>query len=679
MGHGEGKIIYTGPSPRGWHRLQLAAECLQRYAWRYEAPTKESKGAPSPALAKGSLIHLALAQHYAIMRAEQRAARGEPDDPADWCDPHSSVDLISKLEKTEKYAQVALEAYDAYARLYPYEQEKQTMQIVAVEDLVSTKIRGKYLLTGRLDLAYRDLGGRMWVMDHKCQPADAVVLAHDGPVTVGELVERGKQWTCCAWDEKQNQTAWTEALAPVDAGVQDVYSINLADGTHERYGYRHPLLTEGGWKQAKDVKEGDWVAVAAPPALPDADIPDDVLRVLGLALSDGGRKEGNKSYVITATDAGVRAYLTCTLDALGDSWAEHKLKGVVKGIRLHAKGKARAFIEAMGIHDKLSVDKVFPRELWSLSPRQAGVLLGALWEGDGAAYLGSLSHKNKRPVRIMFSSRSRSMAEGVRHLLLQLHILSNVTESQVEGAPYFQTAVVGRSNKQRFLRMAMNEDIDCPVSVAGGRTTRSGRVLESFSDLRMALRSTEPRGKDQRVRRHGQGRRKNPKLEQGVRWVKVKSVFFVGQERCYDIEVPGPHTFLTGHCVVTHNTTGRLTPKHKSYYGMSGQMHAYLHMARETYEDVAGLKVNMIQHTNPKFERFDLMRSPYLEQKFEQTVVDIEESIEQMQASGREYDDWPKAMSELTCIHRYGECDFIDQCRHGAGSLPGGNWTWSDQ
>lgn len=290
---GDEKIIYTGPSPRGWHRLQKAAECLQKYAWGYEKPQTEEGPKPKstgPALVKGSLIHLALAQHYARMRAEQRAERGEEDSPDDWADSYTAVDLITRLEETTQFAQVALDAYEAYVQRYPYSQEIKTMEIVAVEDLVQTKIRGKYLLTGRLDLAYRDMGGRLWVMDHK--------------------------------------------------------------------------------------------------------------------------------------------------------------------------------------------------------------------------------------------------------------------------------------------------------------------------------------------------------------------------------------------------TTSRLTSKQKTYYGMSGQMHAYLHMARQTYDNVAGLKINMIQHTDPKFERFELMRSPFLESKFEQSIVDIEEAIERLQESGRSYDDWPKSMSELTCIHRYGECKFLDQCRHGAGAKKGGNWKW---
>jgi hypothetical protein len=454
--------------------------------------------------------------------------------------------------------------------------------------------------------------------------------------------------------------------------VQDIYTIALADGTQEKYGYRHPLLTETGGKQAADSSEGDWVAVSPPPDLPDRDIPDDVLRVIGLALSDGGRKKGAVSYVITAHEPRIRDYLIAALDTMGDPWGLHTARGVPQGIRLNQGGQARACIEVMGIHEKLAADKVFPRELLGLSRRQAGILLGSLWEGDGAAYLGTPSEKTKkRPVRIMFSSRSRSLAEGVRHLLLQLGLLSNVTESQVVGAPYFQTVVVGRHNKEQFLRMAMCEGIDCPVSMAGGRTTRSGRVLESFSELRQELASAK--------KAPFSDRKRNPRTKKGIRWVKVKSASHTGQERCYDIEVPGPHTFLTGHCVVTHNTTSRLTKAHKMYYAVSGQMHAYLMMARETYDNVAGLKLNMIQHTNVKLERFDMMRSPYMESKFEQSIVDIEESVERMLVSGREYDDWPKAMSELTCVHRYGQCDFMDKCRHGANAMKGGNWTWSDQ
>jgi hypothetical protein len=282
------QIIYTGPSPRGWHRLQQAAECLQKFAWQYEAPKLDGKPKKiSPPLAKGSLIHLALAQHYARIRAVQQG-----NDPEEWCEPKEAVELISQMEGTNEFAHVATEAYDAYCLEYPHDHEE--MEILEIEDLASTKVDGKYLLTGRLDLVYRDLGGRVWAMDHK--------------------------------------------------------------------------------------------------------------------------------------------------------------------------------------------------------------------------------------------------------------------------------------------------------------------------------------------------------------------------------------------------TTAYLKSSHKQFYTVSGQLLGYSHMAREKYgEDYAGMKLNLIQHGKHKFSRLTLPRSPNLESKFPRIVIDIEESIERMQASGRDFDDWPKATNELTCYHRYGACKFIDQCRYGAGAKKAGNWTWSDQ
>ena len=39
----EKRILVTGPSPRGWHRLQQVLECPAKYAWGYLDPDKEKK------------------------------------------------------------------------------------------------------------------------------------------------------------------------------------------------------------------------------------------------------------------------------------------------------------------------------------------------------------------------------------------------------------------------------------------------------------------------------------------------------------------------------------------------------------------------------------------------------------------------------------------------------------
>lgn len=155
------KLIHTGPSPRGFHRLGLAAQCLQRFAWERRDPNPVELP-HTPPLARGILIHVALAHHYAQIRAYQQG-----QDPTEWWDAPSAVDEVARREGIQKYAKCAKEAYAHYRAKYPPEVEAQEMEVLMVEDIAHTIIADRYLLTGRMDLVYRDLGGRIHVMDHK--------------------------------------------------------------------------------------------------------------------------------------------------------------------------------------------------------------------------------------------------------------------------------------------------------------------------------------------------------------------------------------------------------------------------------------------------------------------------------------------------------------------------------
>lgn len=177
---GKGKIIFTGPSPRGWHRLQQAAECLQKYAWQYEVESKEDDKKTAAPLLKGTLLHLALAQHYARMRAAQnlegsaQPAGGVPDlaslgqekdTPEAWCPPEDAVYQVAEEMGAEAYADDVVEAYREYARQYADDMHQ--WKILAIEELADTRVAGRYRLTGRLDLLVEDTAGRVFAIDHK--------------------------------------------------------------------------------------------------------------------------------------------------------------------------------------------------------------------------------------------------------------------------------------------------------------------------------------------------------------------------------------------------------------------------------------------------------------------------------------------------------------------------------
>lgn len=128
-----------------------------------------------------------------------------------------------------------------------------------------------------------------------------------------------------------------------------------------------------------------------------------------------------------------------------------------------------------------------------------------------------------------------------------------------------------------------------------------------------------------------------------------------------------------------HKSTGRLTKRHTEYFAMSGQLLGYEFLARQKHPDMAGFKINLIQHggqTKPKFSRITLPRRPALEEQFVHRAIDIEKAIQRMKKEYRPPDEWPKAMSELTCYHRYGPCDHIDKCRYGPLAKKAGAWEW---
>jgi hypothetical protein len=116
--------------------------------------------------------------------------------------------------------------------------------------------------------------------------------------------------------------------------------------------------------------------------------------------------------------------------------------------------------------------------------------------------------------------------------------------------------------------------------------------------------------------------------------------------------------------IVDHKSTGRISGAQSKYYGISGQLIGYEYMGREIFgEHWGGMLLNQVQHTKPKYNRVELPPAPNMLARFPQVVRDAEERIAQLES--RDVHNYPMAMNELTCYHRYGACNFVDKCRWG--------------
>lgn len=153
----ERRILVTGPSQRGWHRLQQVLECPAKYAWGYLNPVKD-KVERDP-LVKGSLIHLGLAHYY-----QRQMERQQGRDPDLYYTPEEAIRLYAEIAQglSAKWADLACEVVAKYLEKHGHE----NWTILAVESLADGQIGG-HRFTGRFDLVYRDRRGRIWVVDHK--------------------------------------------------------------------------------------------------------------------------------------------------------------------------------------------------------------------------------------------------------------------------------------------------------------------------------------------------------------------------------------------------------------------------------------------------------------------------------------------------------------------------------
>ena len=154
-------IIYTGPSPRGWHRIGQFLECPQKYAWAHEsgAGGGHRDGQESTPLVRGSLIHLGLAQHYARVRETQNGKS-----PDLYYPPEEAMRIVASAKggAYEAEVQACIDCVHAYMDYWHNEDFK----VLRVEELYEGFFEG-YRLTGRLDLVIEDRQGRVFVIDHK--------------------------------------------------------------------------------------------------------------------------------------------------------------------------------------------------------------------------------------------------------------------------------------------------------------------------------------------------------------------------------------------------------------------------------------------------------------------------------------------------------------------------------
>jgi hypothetical protein len=123
--------------------------------------------------------------------------------------------------------------------------------------------------------------------------------------------------------------------------------------------------------------------------------------------------------------------------------------------------------------------------------------------------------------------------------------------------------------------------------------------------------------------------------------------------------------------IFDHKTTGRISGRVSSRYTLSGQFLGMAMFGRELWGDgFGGVIINLVGLPQGPGERSEFDRvsndpAPHALRLFPLSVQHARERIEALDASGVDPWEWPKALSEQTCITPYGKCDGFNLCRWG--------------
>lgn len=260
----------------------------------------------------------------------------------------------------------------------------------------------------------------------KCQSENSPVLLWDGTYKKIKDVVRDKDINILTMNsfhkfEKGKTINW------IDSGILPCYKVKTRDGLETEPSETHPYYTTYGWKQVKDLKVGDKIAIARQydfSHLRSKENPK-FIELLGALLSDGGL---TCDVNFTNFDSELMNYVTNLVQELypnstyrnethGTGYTRHFTDKDQKKNRLKRK------LSSLNLIGKNSHTKFIPQCVFQNNLKTISKFLGIFYACDGW-----ISEKEDG-FEIGISLTNKEMIQQLRHLLLRFGIRTRIKES----------------------------------------------------------------------------------------------------------------------------------------------------------------------------------------------------------------------------------------------------------
>jgi hypothetical protein len=309
----------------------------------------------------------------------------------------------------------------------------------------------------------------------KCVTGDTLVYLNDGRILpIKEIVEKKEKIGLVSLNQRDFLLEESKAIEFFERSVDKVLKISLWNGIEVKVTENHPLLTPFGWKDAKEIKIGDLIAIPSEIKINgNGFLPDNQIKLLSFLLGEG--TIGKTSVWFTNSDKKlvddfgeavkefdeslkVIKYGKMTYRVIGTEPVIEEMnlrfssKGFSKGTRtIVRRNRLLNWLDSLGLKNKRSGEKFIPSIIFSLSDEKVALFLKYLFACDGSLYKKKTRKGKKATFVIEYSSKSKKLVEGVYYLLLRFDILSYLREKKVGSETYYRLLITDKENVKKFI------------------------------------------------------------------------------------------------------------------------------------------------------------------------------------------------------------------------------------
>lgn len=428
----------------------------------------------------------------------------------------------------------------------------------------------------------------------KCAPARTRVVASDGRLTQIKDLQVGEQVLSInpsTLKMEEKPVLWKQMT-----GNKECFEIRTKSGYKVAVTADHRMYTFDGWKECRDIKVGDFMAAPYLVPEPSSTVPissEEEIKLLAYWIAEGARRKGRNSAVVICT-ASHEMFDEIKSDVSLFGWeAVPTLRnGKLVAVRVNKSGAdqhPRELFLKHGLDPGTcgAFEKFVPDAIFRAPNDQVALFLNRLFACDGA--LSVTTKKRSQPgvytATISYTSVSRQLIDGIRHLLLRFGIRSSVSQGQgsyrnedgerIYTSTYYKLSINEGQLVHKFMNeigMFTKDDRFTPELKQSTRTTPLNSVTDRIPsgwrdqmikptfyytkhhNIRVDKKGGTYRGKVAAVAEIEDNDALAKVASSDIRWDEVVSIESVGVHETYDIEVEDNHNFFADG-LLSHNST----------------------------------------------------------------------------------------------------------------------------